>query len=88
MKKGDVFIFEAGDLITTDSEIIIGLATIALSDITCESAPVIRESDSDKSFVTYAAAVWLDKIKLKVNNESGKSFLFIMITLAEGASRQ
>jgi K+-transporting ATPase ATPase B chain len=57
LKKDDVFIFEAGDLITTDSEIIVGLATIALSDITCESAPVIRESDSDKSFVTGAAKV-------------------------------
>ena len=57
LKKGNVFIFEAGDLTTTDSEIIVGLATIDESTITCKSAPVIRESKGDKSFVTGAAKV-------------------------------
>lgn len=49
LKKGNVFIFEAGDLTTTDSEIIVGLATIDESTITCKSAPVIWESEGDKS---------------------------------------
>ena len=57
LKKDDVFIFKAGNLITTDSEIIVGLATIDESTITVESVSVIRESGCDKSFVTDAAAV-------------------------------
>ena len=82
LKKSDIFNFKAGDLITTDNEIIIGLATIDESTITCKSAPVIRESEGDKSIVTAAAKVWSDKIKLIVTNEPDKNFLFIMITLA------
>src|SRR6478609_1178528 len=49
LKKGDVFVCEAGDLIATDGEIIEGLATIDESAITGESAPVIREAGGDKS---------------------------------------
>ena len=52
LKKGDVFICEAGDTIPTDGEIIEGIATIDESAITGESAPVIRESGGDKSSVT------------------------------------
>jgi K+-transporting ATPase ATPase B chain len=52
LKKGDVFICEAGDIIPTDGEIIEGLATIDESAITGESAPVIREAGGDKSSVT------------------------------------
>src|SRR5437588_4201275 len=44
LKKGDVFVCEAGDNIPTDGEIIEGIATIDESAITGESAPVIRES--------------------------------------------
>src|SRR5436189_6467933 len=51
LKKGDVFVCEAGDLIATDGEIIEGLATIDESAITGESAPVIREAGGDKSSV-------------------------------------
>src|SRR6201991_5369107 len=44
LRKGDIFICEAGDTIPTDGEIIEGIATIDESAITGESAPVIRES--------------------------------------------
>ena len=49
LRKGDVFISEAGDTIPMDGEIIEGLATIDESAITGESAPVIREAGGDKS---------------------------------------
>jgi K+-transporting ATPase ATPase B chain len=88
LKKGDVFICEAGDLIATDGEIIEGLATIDESAITGESAPVIRESGGDKSSVTGGTKVLSDKIKVIVTNEPGESFLDKMIALVEGASRQ
>ena len=88
LKKGDVFVCEAGDIIATDGEIIEGLATIDESAITGESAPVIREAGGDKSSVTGGTKVLSDKIKVEVTTEPGESFLDKMIALVEGASRQ
>ncbi|MEJ7557975.1 MAG: potassium-transporting ATPase subunit KdpB [Pedobacter sp.] len=88
LKKGDVFICEAGDTIPTDGEIIQGIATIDESAITGESAPVIRESGGDKSSVTGGTKVLSDQIKVQVNTQPGESFLDKMIALVEGASRQ
>lgn len=88
LKKGDIFICEAGDIIPTDGEIVEGLATIDESAITGESAPVIRESGGDKNSVTGGTKVLSDKIKVKVTTEPGESFLDKMIALVEGASRQ
>ena len=88
LKKGDVFLCEAGDIIATDGEIIEGLATIDESAITGESAPVIREAGGDKSSVTGGTKVLSDSIKVKVTTEPGESFLDKMIALVEGASRQ
>lgn len=88
LKKGAIFVCEAGDLIATDGEIIEGLATIDESAITGESAPVIREAGGDKSSVTGGTKVLSDKIKVLVTNEPGESFLDKMIALVEGASRQ
>jgi K+-transporting ATPase ATPase B chain len=88
LKKGDVFICEANDIIPSDGEIIEGLATIDESAITGESAPVIRESGGDKSSVTGGTKVLSDFIKVQVTTEPGESFLDKMIALVEGASRQ
>nr|WP_317235842.1 potassium-transporting ATPase subunit KdpB [Niabella hibiscisoli] len=88
LKKGDVFLCEAGDIIPSDGEIVEGLATIDESAITGESAPVIREAGGDKSSVTGGTKVLSDKIKVKVTTEAGESFLDKMIALVEGASRQ
>ena len=88
LKKGDIFVCDAGDIIPTDGEIIEGLATIDESAITGESAPVIRESGGDKSSVTGGTKVLSDKIKVIVTTEPGESFLDKMIALVEGASRQ
>lgn len=88
LKKDDVFICEAGDVIPLDGEIIEGLATIDESAITGESAPVIREAGGDKSSVTGGTKLLSDKIIVKVTSEQGESFLDKMIALVEGASRQ
>jgi K+-transporting ATPase ATPase B chain len=88
LKKGDIFICEAGDTIPTDGEIIEGIATIDESAITGESAPVIREAGGDKSSVTGGTKVLSDKIKVLVTTQPGESFLDKMIALVEGASRQ
>ena len=88
LKKGDLFVCEAGDIIPLDGEIVKGLATIDESAITGESAPVIRESGGDKSSVTGGTKVLSDRIIVEVTNEPGESFLDKMIALVEGASRQ
>lgn len=88
LKKGDVFLCEAGDIIPMDGEIIEGLATIDESAITGESAPVIREAGGDKSSVTGGTKVLSDRIKVQVTTQPGESFLDKMIALVEGASRQ
>jgi potassium-transporting ATPase ATP-binding subunit len=88
LRKGDIFICEAGDTIPMDGEIVEGLATIDESAITGESAPVIRESGGDKSSVTGGTKVLSDKIKVRVTTDPGESFLDKMIALVEGASRQ
>ena len=88
LKKGDIFICEAGDTIPSDGEIIEGLASIDESAITGESAPVIREAGGDKSSVTGGTKVLSDQIRVKVTTEPGESFLDKMIALVEGATRQ
>lgn len=88
LRKGDMFVCEAGDIIPMDGEIVEGLATIDESAITGESAPVIREAGGDKSSVTGGTKVLSDRIVVKVTNEQGESFLDKMIALVEGASRQ
>lgn len=88
LKKGDVFICEAGDTIPADGEIINGLASIDESAITGESAPVIREAGGDKSSVTGGTKVLSDRIEVLVTQQLGESFLDKMIALVEGASRQ
>ncbi|WP_353720426.1 potassium-transporting ATPase subunit KdpB [Dyadobacter sp. 676] len=88
LRKGHIFLCEAGDIIPTDGEIVEGLATIDESAITGESAPVIREAGGDKSSVTGGTKVLSDRIKVKVTIEPGESFLDKMIALVEGASRQ
>ena len=88
LKKDDLFLCEAGDIIPMDGEIIEGLATIDESAITGESAPVIREAGGDKSSVTGGTKVLSDKIIVRVTITPGESFLDKMIALVEGASRQ
>ncbi len=88
LKKGDVVICEAGDLIPNDGEIIEGIASVDESAITGESAPVIRESGGDRSAVTGGTKVLSDKILIRITAEAGNSFLDRMISLVEGAKRQ
>jgi len=52
LKRGDSVIVQTGQTIPGDGEIIKGIAYIDESAITGESAPVIREADSDRSGVT------------------------------------
>ncbi len=88
LRKGDVFLVAADELIAADGEIIEGAATIDESSITGESAPVIREAGGDRSAVTGGTTVLSDEIKVRVTANPGESFMDRMIELIEGAKRQ
>ena len=88
LNKGDIYLAEVGDIIPADGEIVEGLASIDESAITGESAPVIREADTDHSGVIGGTRVLSDRIKVMVSTQPGESFLDKMISLVEGANRQ
>ncbi|MFN7951304.1 MAG: potassium-transporting ATPase subunit KdpB [bacterium] len=88
LKKGDVVIVDAGELIPGDGEVIEGIASVDESAITGESAPVIRESGGDRSSVTGGTKVLSDRIVVRIGANPGESFLDRMIGLVEGAARQ
>jgi len=88
LRKGDLVVVEAGQLIPGDGEIVEGIASVDESAITGESAPVIRESGGDRSAVTGGTKVLSDRIVLRIVADPGESFLDRMIALVEGASRQ
>ena len=88
LKKGDMILCEAGDIIPADGEVVEGIASVDESAITGESAPVIRESGGDRSAVTGGTKVISDRIIIRVTSEPGKTFLDRMISLVEGAKRK
>ena len=88
LRKGDVVVVSAGELIPGDGEVIDGAATVDESAITGESAPVIRESGGDRSAVTGGTKVLSDQIKIQITSNPGETFLDRMISLVEGATRQ
>jgi K+-transporting ATPase ATPase B chain len=87
LRRGDVVIVPAGQLVPSDGTVIEGAAAVDESAITGESAPVIRESGGDRSAVTGGTTVLSDQLVIEVSVEPGKSFLDRMIALVEGAER-
>jgi potassium-transporting ATPase ATP-binding subunit len=88
LKKGDVVVCEAGEVIPSDGEVIEGIASVDESAITGESAPVIRESGGDRSAVTGGTKVISDKIIIRITSDPGNTFIDRIISLVEGANRQ
>lgn len=88
LRKGDVVLVEAGDMVPMDGEVIEGVASVDESAITGESAPVVRESGGDFSSVTGGTRVLSDWLVVRVAVNPGDSFLDRMISMVEGAKRQ
>src|SRR5580704_15830141 len=88
LRKGDVVVVSAGELIPGDGDVIEGAATVDESAITGESAPVIREAGGDRSAVTGGTKVLSDVLKIRITSNPGETFLDRMISLVEGAERQ
>jgi len=88
LRKGDVVLVEAGDVVPLDGEVIEGVASVDESAITGESAPVVRESGGDFSAVTGGTRVLSDWLVVRIAVNPGESFLDRMIGMVEAARRQ
>ena len=88
LRRGDIVVVAAGEVIPGDGTVIEGIASVDESAITGESAPVIRESGGDRSAVTGGTRVLSDHIVVEITQEPGQSFLDRMIALVEGAERR
>jgi len=88
LRKGNLFMVEAGDVIPADGEAVQGIAMVDESAITGESAPVVRESGGDRSAVTGGTRIISDWLIVRVSANPGESFLDRMISMVEGAKRQ
>ncbi|MDY7576457.1 potassium-transporting ATPase subunit KdpB [Actimicrobium sp. CCI2.3] len=88
LRKGDIVLVEAGDIVPVDGEAVEGVASVDESAITGESAPVIRESGGDFSAVTGGTRVLSDWLVVRVAVNPGEAFIDRMIAMVEGAKRQ
>ena len=88
LRRGDVVLVQAGDVIPADGEVIEGVASVDESAITGESAPVIRESGGDFCAVTGGTRVLSDWLVMRVTANPGETFLDRMINMVEAAKRQ
>jgi K+-transporting ATPase ATPase B chain len=89
LRKGDIVLVEAEDLVPGDGAVIEGVAYVNEAAITGESAPVLKEPGSDvASSVTGGTQVVSDWIKVEITSNPGETFLDRMIALVEGAKRQ
>ncbi|RYF18231.1 MAG: K(+)-transporting ATPase subunit B [Comamonadaceae bacterium] len=88
LRRGDVVLVEAHDVVPLDGEVIEGVASVDESAITGESAPVVREAGGDFSSVTGGTRVLSDWLVVRITVNPGESFLDRMIGMVEGARRQ
>ena len=88
LRKGDVVMVTAGDVIPGDGEVIEGVASVDESAITGESAPVIREAGGDFSSVTGGTRVLSDWLVVRITVNPGETFIDRMIGMVEAAKRQ
>jgi K+-transporting ATPase ATPase B chain len=88
LRKGDVVLVQAGDIIPGDGDAIEGVASVDESAITGESAPVIRESGGDFCAVTGGTRVLSDWLVVRISVNPGETFLDRMIGMVEAAKRQ
>jgi len=88
LRKGDVILVEAHEMIAGDGDVVAGAALVNESAVTGESAPVIRESGGDRSAVTGGTTVIANAIIVRITANPGETFLDRMISLIEGAKRR
>jgi K+-transporting ATPase ATPase B chain len=88
LRKGDLILVEANEMIAGDGDVIAGAALVNEAAVTGESAPVVRESGGDRSAVTGGTTVIANSIIVRITANPGETFLDRMISLIEGAKRR
>src|SRR5512145_480968 len=88
LRKNDLYLVVAGDILPSDGEIVVGIASVDESAVTGESAPVVREAGGDRSAVTGGTRLLSDWLIIRVSADPGQGFLDRMISMVEGAKRQ
>lgn len=84
---GNLVVVSAGELIPTDGVIEYGMATVNEAAVTGESAPVLRESGTERCNVVGGTKVLTGEIVVRVTAEPGHDFVDRMVAWIE-ASRQ
>jgi K+-transporting ATPase ATPase B chain len=87
LRKGDLVLLEAGDVVASDGEIVEGSALMDESAVTGESAPVVRESGGEKCGVVAGSKLLSSKCIMKVTADPGETFMDRMITMIDAAKR-
>jgi K+-transporting ATPase ATPase B chain len=87
LRKGDLVLVEAGQVVPGDGDAVEGVASVDESAITGESAPVVRASGGDRSSVTGGTRVLSDWLVVRISTNPGETFLDRMIAMVEGAKR-
>jgi len=88
LRRGDVVVVTAGEVMPGDGEVIEGVASVDESAITGESAPVIRDAGGDFSAVTGGTRILSDWLGIRIAANPGETFLDRMIGMVETAKRQ
>ena len=88
LRGGDLVLVEEGDIIPADGTAVDGIASVDESAITGESAPVIREANSESDFITGGTRILSDWLVIKVTSNPGETFIDKMATMVEGVKRQ
>jgi K+-transporting ATPase ATPase B chain len=83
LRRGDVVLVEANDIIPADGTVVEGAAWVSEAAVTGESAPVLRAADRHLSFVRRGTHVLSDWLVVRVRSREG--FFDPMITISEGA---
>ena len=84
LRKNDLFLVEAGDILPVDGEIVEGIASVDESAVTGESAPVIRESGGDRSAVTGGTRLLSDWLIVRVTADSSTEAMPSMTSPSAG----
>src|ERR1019366_2118467 len=81
LRRGDLVLVEANDIIPADGTVIEGAASVSEGEVTGESAPVLRAPRRDLSFVRRGTHVLSDWLVVRVRSREG--FFDPMVTIAE-----
>jgi K+-transporting ATPase ATPase B chain len=82
LRRGDVVLVEANDIIPADGTVIDGAASVSEGAVTGESAPVLRAAGRDFSSVRRGTRVLSDWLIVRVRSREG--FFDPMVTIWEG----